>query len=96
MAINCHMINNIKLECSLNTDLLEQELGSIRNRQLRHFFGAFAVGAPAIVPHQTALLTCVHLELVRGNHETLKKKLCCAIANETVSLHFSQPKTAFA
>ena len=44
--------------------LLEQQLGSVRYRELCHLLGTFAIRAPSIVSHQAALFTGIHLEFV--------------------------------
>lgn len=51
--------------------LLEQQLGSIRYRELRHLLGAFAIRAPSVVPHQTTVFTGVNLKFVGRDHEPL-------------------------
>lgn len=79
-----------------HTDLLEEQFSGIRNRQLCHLLGALAVRAPPVVPHQPALLACVHLELVRRNHQPFKQQLRRAVSNQTVALHLSESQPAFA
>jgi hypothetical protein len=53
--------------------LLEQQLGRVRDRQLRHLLRALTIRTPSVVPHQSTFLARVHLELVRGNHESFEE-----------------------
>lgn len=46
--------------------------------------------APSAVSHQTTRLATADLEGIGGDHQALKKELRGAIADETISLHFSQ------
>lgn len=68
-------------QTELPADLLEQELCSVRDGQLRHSFRALAVRAPSIITHQAAFLTCIHLKLVGRYHETFEEELCRPVAN---------------
>lgn len=78
------------------TNLLEQQLGRIRDRQLRHLLRALAVGTPSVVSHQPALGTRVDLEFVGRDHETLEQQLRRAIPNKAVTLHLPQSQPTFA
>ena len=51
--------------------LLEQQLGGVRNGELGHLFGAFAICAPSVVSHQATVFAGVNLEFVRGDHQPL-------------------------
>ena len=51
--------------------LLEQQLGGVRNRELSHLFGAFAIRAPPVVSHQATVFAGVNLEFVGGDHQPL-------------------------
>jgi hypothetical protein len=75
--------------------LLKEEFSGVRNRELRHLFGAFAVRAPPVVAQQATFLARIHLELVRRDHEPFEQQLGGAVANETVTLHLTQSETTF-
>ena len=75
--------------------LLEQQLCSVRNRQLCHMLGALAIRAPTVVSHQPALLACIHLELVRRDHQPFYEELRRTVTNEAIALHLAQAKASF-
>ena len=66
-ALSCAEANRTK-ELSY---LLEQQLGGVWNRELRHLFGAFAIRAPPIVSHQATVFASVNFKFVGGDHKPL-------------------------
>ena len=76
--------------------LLEEQLRSIRNRQLRHLFRALAIRAPSIVTQEPTFLAGMHFELVRGDLESLDEELGGAVADEAVAFHLTETETTFA
>lgn len=75
---------------TIGAHLLEEKLRGVRDSQLGHLLGAFAVRAPAVVPHKTTLFTRVDFELVRGDHETLQEELGSPIADQAIAFHLTE------
>lgn len=82
--------SGISKSLAIDAHLLEQQLGGVRDSQLSHFLGTFAVRAPSVVSHKPALLTRVDFEFIRGDHKTFQEELSGAIANQAVSFHFTE------
>ena len=62
-------------------NLLKEKFRRIRNHQLCHVLGALAVGTPAVVPHEAALLTGIHFKFIGRYHKPFKEQLRCAVTN---------------
>ena len=83
-------ISDVRRRLTSRPYLLEEQFSRVRNGKLSHILGAFAICTPTPVSEEAAGLTCIYLEFIRRDHQTLKQKLGCAITNETVAFHFAK------
>lgn len=71
------------------THLLDEQLGSVWDRNLHDPLAALALGTPLVVPQHAARLAHLRLEGVRGNHESFEEQLCRAIPDQAAAVDVS-------